>query len=235
MADALRNGRVNGILAHIALGAMVVGGRVVVLGQRAALHLVLMRRVPGARDHLATPAHGLRIRTHHADGARVVQHVLGRDGLGPDATVRERDVLGDILRQVVARHDHVQVLVHRVARVRLGRVRAAGQHVDVLHQRDHVRRVAPAGAFDVVRVHGAVLEGVGRAFDKAGFVQRVAVDLALDVEFVTDADTVSPIHSGGAETEKEKTGRKHLKQVSMAEGVHPQSSCSLSPATPAWH
>jgi hypothetical protein len=49
--------------------------------QRAALHLHLVRGLPGADDHFADAAHGLRVRRHHREGAEVVQDVLGGDGL----------------------------------------------------------------------------------------------------------------------------------------------------------
>ena len=41
---------------------------------------------------LADPAHRLRIGAHHADGAPIVQNVLGRDRLRPNPTLREGDV-----------------------------------------------------------------------------------------------------------------------------------------------
>lgn len=159
MADPLRQSRVDRVLTDIPFCAVVIRRRILVLGELPTLQLILMRRVPRPRDDLATASHRLRIRRHHANRTRVMQHVFRGDGLRADPAIRKRNVLGDILRQVVARHHHVQVLVDRVARVRLGWVRAAREHVDVLHERDHVRGVAAAGAFDVVCVHRAPFEG----------------------------------------------------------------------------
>ena len=46
-----------------------------------------------------------------------MQHVLGGDGLGADARLRERHILRHRRIQVVANHDHVQMLVEGVDRV----------------------------------------------------------------------------------------------------------------------
>lgn len=46
-----------------------------------------------------------------------------------------------------------------------------------------------AGAFDVVCVDGATLEGCCGSLDEAGFVQGVTVDLALDVVVLANANT----------------------------------------------
>lgn len=59
----------------------------------------------------------------------------------------------------MAGHDHVEVLVYCVAGVGFGWVGAARKDVDVLDEGDHVRGVAATGAFDVVGVDGAALEG----------------------------------------------------------------------------
>lgn len=95
---AVRNGRVDGILCDIPAHAEVVGVRPVVLGQPAALQLILMRRVPGPQHHLATPSHCLRVAAHHGDGAQVVQHVFCRNRLRADAGFGKGDVFGDVAR-----------------------------------------------------------------------------------------------------------------------------------------
>src|SRR3569833_3525137 len=100
VGHALGHGRVDGVLAHVALDAEVVGAGAVVLGQGAPLGLVLVGRVPRAQDDLAAPAHGLGIGAHHGDGAQVVQHVLGGDGLGADARFGDGHDLGDVLAEV---------------------------------------------------------------------------------------------------------------------------------------
>ena len=67
--------------------------------------------------------------------------------------------------------------------------------------------MAAARAFGVEGVDGASLERGDRVLDEAEFVERVGVDRDLDVELVGDP-----------------------RQQSIAAGVVPQSSCSLSAA-----
>lgn len=188
MTHPLRERRVDGVLADIPLDAEVIRARPLILGQVAALHLVLVRRIPCAQDDLTTAAHSLRVGGHHADGAEVVQHVLGGDGFGADARLGKRHVLGDVLGQVMTHHQHVQVLVQRVARVGARRVRAAGQHVGVLHHADDVGCVPTARTLGVVRVDGPPLERGDCALHEAGLVERVGMDQTLHVQLVADAE-----------------------------------------------
>ena len=46
--------------------------------------------------------------------AEIVQDVLGRDGLPADAAFGEGDILGDRRIEVMAHHQHVEMLVERV-------------------------------------------------------------------------------------------------------------------------
>ena len=116
------DGGVDRVLGDVALDAVVVVP-VAVLGQRPALHLHLVRRLPGAADHLAHPTHRLGVRGDHGEGAEIVQDVFGGDGLAPDARLREGDVFGNGRIKVMAHHEHVEVLVDRVDGVRPGGVR----------------------------------------------------------------------------------------------------------------
>ena len=65
MAHALGKGWVDCILADISLDAEVVCVGVLVFLERAALHLVLVRRVPGTENDFAATTHGLGVRGHH--------------------------------------------------------------------------------------------------------------------------------------------------------------------------
>ena len=127
MGDAVGDGRVDGVLGQIALDPGVV--RPPVAGESAALDLHLVGRLPGSQDDLAHAAHGLGVRGDHGEGPEVVEDVLGGDGLPADAGLREGYVLGDGGVQVMAHHEHVQMLVDRVDRVRPGRIGGAGQDV----------------------------------------------------------------------------------------------------------
>ncbi len=61
-------------------------------------------------DNFADASHGLRIARHHADGAQIMQDIFGRDSLLPDAAFGERDVFGNLRIQVMADHQHVEML-----------------------------------------------------------------------------------------------------------------------------
>ena len=94
VAEALCNGRVDRILAHIALHPKVIRASPLVFRQIPPLDLVLVRRVPRPENYLPAAAHGLRVGRHHADCPFVVEDVFGRNRLGPDARLGKRHVLG---------------------------------------------------------------------------------------------------------------------------------------------
>ena len=155
-------------------------------GRGSALPLHFVGRLPGADDHFADPSHGLRIRRHHADRAQIVQNVFRGDGFGADARFGERHVFRNRGTEMMADHQHVQVLVQRIHRERHGRIRRGGKAVRLAADVNDVRRVAAAGAFGVIRVDGAALERANRILHEAGFVERVGVNRHLHVEFIRD-------------------------------------------------
>ncbi len=81
-----------------------------------------------------------------------MKHILGADGLGPDAALGEGHVLRDTAREVVAYHQHVEVLIDRVDGERTGRVGAGGKDVGQPGDTDDVRGVAAAGTLGVEAV-----------------------------------------------------------------------------------
>jgi hypothetical protein len=97
VSHTLRNGRVDGILANVTLDSKVVGIGALVLLERAALDLVLVCRVPRPQNHLTATAHGLRVRGHHADGAEIVEYVLGGNGLGADTRLGKGNIFRNVL------------------------------------------------------------------------------------------------------------------------------------------
>ncbi len=109
------DGGVDGVFGDVAADAQIVVVAFLA-GERAALALHLVGGLPGANDRLADPAHGLAVGRDHGEGAEVVQDVLGGDGLLADAALGEGDVLGDARIQVMADHQHVQMLVHGIHR-----------------------------------------------------------------------------------------------------------------------
>ncbi len=92
--EAMRDRRVDRVFGDIALGAeIVVVARF--LGQAAALHLHLVRGLPGADRHFADAAHRLAVRRNDRERAEIMQDVLGGDRLLADAALGEGHVLGD--------------------------------------------------------------------------------------------------------------------------------------------
>ena len=145
----------------------------------------------------------------HADGAEVVQHVLGGDRLGADARLGEGEVLGDRRgsgggRPSACRGARPSVLT----RERHRRVGGRRQHVRLAAPRAMMSGAWPPPAPSVwyawiVRP----LNARDRVFHEARLVQRVGVDRHLDVALVGHA-----------------TARSRWPPASM-----PQSSCSLRP------
>ena len=69
--------------------------------------------------------------------------------------------------EVMADHQHVEMLVDRVARERPRRVGRGRQHVRQARDLDDVGRMAAAGALGVEGVDGAALERLDRVLDEA--------------------------------------------------------------------
>lgn len=61
----------------------------------------------------------------------------------------------------------------------------------LLDQRDKIRGMSASRAFDMVRVDRSPFECRCCPLDESGFVERVAVKLALDVVFLADPDSIS--------------------------------------------
>ena len=99
---------------------------------------------------------------------------------------------------MVTRHDHIEVLVDCVAGVWLGWVSTTGKDVGVLHERNHIWCMSATSSFDMVCVYCPSLECSCRPLNETGLVQRVAVDLALDVVFFADTITVISIRNDRA-------------------------------------
>ena len=150
-------------------------------GQASALGPHLVRRLPRAAHHFADATHRLAVARHHADRAEIVEHVLGRDRFAANPALGERDILGDVLVEVMADHQHVEMLVERVHRVRPRGVGRAGQNVRLAADPDDVGRVAAARTLGVIRVDRPSLERGDRIVDVARLVQRVGVNRHLDV------------------------------------------------------
>ena len=155
--DAVRDRGVDRVLRHVAPNPQVVV-RALLAGERSALLTHLVRGLPRARHDFADAPHRLAVTRDHADSAKVVQDVFRRDGFVADAALGKRDVLRNVLVEMVADHQHVEVLVERVDGKRARGIRRARQHVRFAAHADDVGRMSATGALCVVRVDRAPFE-----------------------------------------------------------------------------
>src|SRR4029453_3662233 len=91
--------------------------------------------------------------------------------LGADGGVGEGEILGDLGIEVVANHEHVEMLVHGVDGERHGGVGRRGEAVGLATDLDDVGGVPAARALRVVGVDGPALERADRVLDEARLVQ----------------------------------------------------------------
>ena len=102
---------------------------VVVLRERSPLHFHLVSGLPRARNHLAHPAHGLGV------GEEIILESARSWRMSSAAIVSRRirdprtHVFGDFGIEMVAHHQHIEVLVERVHRIRPRRIGRRRQHI----------------------------------------------------------------------------------------------------------
>ncbi len=90
----------------------------------------------------------------------------------------------------MADHQHVEMLVYRVNRVRARGISARRQHIGLAAGLDDVRCMTSAGTFGVIGVDSAPLECGQGIFDETRFIQRVSVYRHLHVMLLGDIETV---------------------------------------------
>ena len=186
--DAVRNRRIDRVFRHVTPDAEII---VVALlaWETPALLPHLVRRLPGARDHFAHSPHRLAVARDHADGAEIVQDVFRRDRFLSNPAFGERHVLRNVLVEMVAHHQHVQMLVERVDCEWPCGISRARQHVGLAAHANDVRCMAAARTLGVIGVDRPPFERGDRIVHEAGFVQRVGVDSDLHVVLVGHAET----------------------------------------------
>ena len=113
--------------------------------------------------------------------------------------------------QMMADHEHVQMLiqgVHGEGHRRIGRRRQA---VRFAANRDNVRSMAATGAFGMIGVDGSAFKGADRILHKASFVKRIGVNRHLYVVLLGHTQgTVNRRGSGSPILMKLETDRARL-------------------------
>ena len=113
-----------------------------------------------------------------------MQNILGGNRFGPDAAFGKGHILRHKRVQVVADHQHIQMLGNGIDCVGPGRVGGGRQNVGEGGDADDVRCVAAPRALRVIGVDCAPGDGLNRALHITRFVERIRVDGDLHVEFV---------------------------------------------------
>ncbi len=182
--QSVGDGRANGIFGHIAARPVIVCQRIAWQRPTQLLHSVC--RLPGPHDDLTDTAHRLRIGRHDRECANIMQHIFSGDRASPYAAFGKGKIIGDLGIQMVRHHNHVQMLIHRIAGKRTGRVGRGRQHIGFPGNPDNIGRVPAAGAFGVERMERAAGNGLEHVLDKPSLVKGIGVDRNLDTGCVCD-------------------------------------------------
>ena len=112
--NAVRNRRINRVFRHVAFYSEIIVVLAFIFGQCAALHFHFMRCLPRPCDDFTDTTHRLRIRTHHAKNAQIMQNILCCNGFRANPRVRKSHIFWNIFVQMVTNHEHIEVFINRI-------------------------------------------------------------------------------------------------------------------------
>ena len=127
-----------------------------------------------------------------------MENVFGGDGFWTDAAFCESHILGNLRIEMMADHEHVEMLGDGVDGIGARGIGGGRENVGKAGDAHDVGGVAAAGAFGVIGVNGAASDGGDGGFKEASFVDGVGVDGHLNVEFVGGFETGVDGRGGGA-------------------------------------
>ena len=87
----------------------------------------------------------------------------------------------------MARHHHVDMFFDSVDSVRFRGVSATGKDIRMLDKRNHIRCVTTACPLNVISMNGSVFESCSRPLNETRLVERITVDLTLDIMLITNS------------------------------------------------
>ena len=172
--------RVDSILGNIPFDTVVIISLIVQI-QCAPLFLHFICCLPCTGDNLTNSSHGLGVGTHHGKNTHVVQHILCRNRLRTDTAVGKSHIFFVIFIQVMAHHQHIQMLVNSVAGKWHGRIGRRWQHIFTGCCPYDIRCMTAAGTFCMVSMNRSSLEGRHSILYKSPFVQSICMDGYLHI------------------------------------------------------
>ena len=161
-----------------------------ILRKGSTLPFHLAGGLPGAGDDFSHTSHSLRVRAHHAEDAHVMENIFCGNGFRTDPGICKSYVFWDPLIQMVANHQHVQMLIQSIYCIRHGRVSRRGKYVGSCRCPDNVRGMAAAGAFCMVCMDSPSCNSYQSIFHTAAFVKSICMDGYLDVIVVGHVQAV---------------------------------------------
>ena len=184
LGDSMCDSRVDGVFCNVTFYAEVVVSMSFIFWKRASFVLHFAGCLPCTCDNLAYTAHCLRIRTHHAENTHVMEYILCCDGLRTDSGISKSNVFRNLFVQVMAYHQHVQMLVQCVDGVRHSRVCGRRKYVWSCCSTDDIRCMAAACAFCMICMDGSSCDSCKSIFYAAAFIQSICMNRNLNVVFV---------------------------------------------------
>ncbi|MCY1244665.1 hypothetical protein D3C80_1008680 [compost metagenome] len=115
-----------------------------------------------------------------------MKYVLGRNSFSSDAGLCESHIFRNFRTQVMADHQHIQMLIHGIDRIGTGRVCRRGKYIFFTRCCDNIRCVPSTSTLCMEAVNSPALHRCEGVFYKTAFVKCIAMESNLNVFFVSN-------------------------------------------------
>ena len=176
--------RVDGIFGNISFYTEVVVSVTFIFRKRSSLAFHLACCLPGTGDDLTDTSHCLGIGAHHAEHTHIVKDILCCDRFRTDTGICKSDIFRDLFVQMVAYHQHVQMLIQSIYSEWHGRVCGRRKDVRGCCCFDDVRCMSAAGTFCMICMDSSSSDGIDGVFYASAFVQSICMDGNLYIIFI---------------------------------------------------